>query len=249
MQMHHRLAFSSKNIDARNVQAFAVDSYLGTTTPLVLNNTDSTYLDFDITTDPLSNSMNRFMVVFKTTNTTPLAVSFTSVNAVQQQNKIAIQWKVATETNVKQYEVERSADGINFVKVGETNMSIHNWLDATPLQGNNYYRIKCTFISEQAKYSTIVKVTSDKVASTIELLSNPVRNSMINFQFNNQTKGAYTVNVYNEIGQQVQTAKLSYEGGNGSQSVLVPTSLPKGIYQLEVITPANERIAKKVMVN
>ncbi|UEG48665.1 T9SS type A sorting domain-containing protein [Ferruginibacter lapsinanis] len=248
-QMRHRLAFSSKNISMNNTQAYAIDNYLGTSTPITLNNNDSTFLDFEITADPQSNSMNRFMVVFKTSINAPLPVSFTSINAVQQQNKIAVKWEVATETNVNQYEVERSADGINFTTVGTTNVNTHSWIDAMPLQGNNYYRVKCTFFSEQAKYSTIVKVTSDKATSSIELLNNPVLNSLISLQFNNQSKGVYNVNLYNEMGQQVQTAKLSYEGGNGGQSVSVPTSLPKGIYQMELITPANERITKKIMVN
>ena len=46
-----------------------------------------------------------------------MPVTFSNVKAFELNNNIKVEWKVENETNIRQYEIEKSADGRQFVKV------------------------------------------------------------------------------------------------------------------------------------
>ncbi len=54
-----------------------------------------------------------FSIVFSKAKVLPL--TFTNVKAYQQVTDISVEWKVYNESKVKQYEVEKSAGGNNYV--------------------------------------------------------------------------------------------------------------------------------------
>ena len=78
-----------------------------------------------------------------------LPVTFSSIKATKQYKNIDVEWKVANETGIEKYEVERSGDGKTFngldvekVKTNSESAESYSWIDANPLPGNNFYRIK-----------------------------------------------------------------------------------------------------------
>ncbi len=67
-----------------------------------------------------------------------LPLTFTNVKAYQQNQTINVEWKVENEAGIKQYEIERSADGNNYVQLNETtarnNQSgSYKWIDENPV--------------------------------------------------------------------------------------------------------------------
>ena len=59
-------------------------------------------------------------------------------------------------------------------------MAGFNYVDATPLEGYNYYRLKTVTIDRKVKYSTIVVLLNkDKGFELISLAPNPVQNTAI----------------------------------------------------------------------
>ena len=142
-------------------EAFLEDKFTGDR--LQLSTAGVSEIDFDITANPLSKAEDRFRVVFKSPVQTVLPVTFTSVKAWQQNKNITVQWKVANEINIKNYEVEKSVDGINFTKVNTTLSAgsfagnyLYKWLDESAVAGDNYYRIKSNGINEKFSYSEAV---------------------------------------------------------------------------------------------
>jgi hypothetical protein len=83
-------------------------------------------------------------------------------NAVD--NKVPLQWNVITETNARNYEVERSTDGNNFIALSSVTSAVVNannsytHTDALPVTGNNYYRIKQVNADGSVAYSNIAMV-------------------------------------------------------------------------------------------
>ena len=76
-----------------------------------------------------------------------LPVTFTSIKAYQQNKDIAVEWKAENESNMKQYDVEKSVDGNHYtiattVAANNAILSNYNWLDVNPSEGYNYYRIR-----------------------------------------------------------------------------------------------------------
>ncbi len=244
----HRLVLSTKYF-VPNASAVLIDQYLNTTTPLVISNTDSVFYEFDINSNA-ANQPDRFMIAFRPIISLP--VKFNNVKATQQQAAIAVEWQMENEINVKNYYVERSADGIHFTKVADkvaiNSSAIYNWLDVSPNNGNNYYRIRLVDQSGASTYSEIIKVKIGNKEITINIVNNPIVNNTINLQFNNQQSGIYKVRLFNQSGQTIESKEISGTGNSWGESFLVSSSLSKGLYNLEILTPSNKKLIKKVIV-
>ncbi|MCY7292405.1 MAG: hypothetical protein LH615_09510, partial [Ferruginibacter sp.] len=79
----------------------------------------------------------------------PLPVTFLYFTAQKQGNNAAVvQWRTGSETNTAYFDVERSADAVNFEFTGKVFASgnasgmSYSFTDYHPLKGINYYRLK-----------------------------------------------------------------------------------------------------------
>ena len=106
----YRFEITADELDRPGLTAFLEDNYLHTTTPLNLNG--STTIDFSIVNIPGSYSSDRFRIVFTPSFVMPLRI--TSVKAYQKDKNIAVEWKVENESNMKEYNVEKSVDGNHY---------------------------------------------------------------------------------------------------------------------------------------
>ncbi|MGG9972082.1 fibronectin type III domain-containing protein [Ferruginibacter sp. SUN002] len=243
-QVQHRLVVSTKYF-ATDVAATLIDKYLNTATPITISNTDSTFYLFDITADAQSNRTDRFMIVFKVLNTTP--VKFSNVKAAQQNAGIAVQWSVANEVNAKSYEVEKSTDGVHFTKMstiaaansGAT--ASYNWLDVSPNTGDNYYRIRLVDQSGAIAYSQIIRVKTGSITSEIGVYPNPVVDGVVGLQLNNMPKGKYEVRIINTVGQTILKKTVQHLGGSAIETLSLGNNVAKGLYKLEVIHPDRQQ--------
>jgi hypothetical protein len=234
----YRLEFIAKDFDASMV-GFLEDTYLNTTT--AVNMTGTTTYDFSVTSNAASAASNRFRIVFK--NTTPLPVTFANITATEKTNGIAVDWKVENEINIASYDVERSENGRDFIKMFNTaargqnsgGAAAYTWLDVKTITGDNFYRIKS--ISKDAKeaYSRIVKVTLGKVKTGFTVFPNPVADGMIGLQMNNIPAGRYTVRILNSDGRLVSREMINHTGGNGTQTITSASQLVSGTYQVEIV--------------
>jgi dienelactone hydrolase len=90
----------------------------------------------------------------------PLPVTFESFEVKKENNGVKLLWKVSEEINVSHYEIEKSANGRDFSRIGSvmaTQQSIYTFMDAL-VSPNNYYRIKSVDADGKYKYSVVVKL-------------------------------------------------------------------------------------------
>jgi len=190
-----------------------------------------------VTNDPDSPSPNDPTIT--QLNAFPLPVTFTGFKAYQKLNDIELEWKV-TESDIYKYEIERSADGRTFVKIGEvmatgrTGMLTYTFLDANPFAGSNFYRIKIIEVAATSKYTNIVKVSLGSTGSMLTIYPNPVREKMLNIEMKTLAKGTYTFTLYNNLGQKVFTKQIDHAGTPASEVIILPTAITKGIYHVQV---------------
>ena len=170
-----------------------------------------------------------------------LPVNFTTVKASQKNNGINVQWNVATETNTREYYVEKSVDGRVFSKsatilaTNNNNTSVsYSWFDAQPNNGVNYYRVKVISSGGESKYSEVVRVNTGKTNKGISIYPNPFNGNTFNLQLNNKPTGEYTVKLYNSTGQIFYNKTLNHDGGSATETIQLSFSLPKGTYQLNI---------------
>jgi hypothetical protein len=97
--------------------------------------------------------------------TNPLPVELVDVKALLLDTRVNISWTTKTETNNDYFDVERSSDGINFIRIssvkgfGTTSLvNYYTTFDNAPLYGLSYYRLKQVDFNGEYTYSNIVSV-------------------------------------------------------------------------------------------
>ena len=241
----YRLRFDAANMNTGNLEAFAEDTYLHTRTSINLDGV--TDINFTVTEAAGSYASNRFRIIFSPA-AGALPVTFTSVKAFQKSENIVVEWKVENEINIKRYEVEKSLNGTQFtilsiIAAGATNSSYtvdYSSTDTRPAAGYNYYRIKSVDVNGTIKYSDVVKVLIGNTKRSIMIYPNPVKNSMLRIQFNNQPSGPYLLKLVNNVGQVSISKQIDHVEGSHIETIALE-KLAHGIYHLEIIFPEGNK--------
>jgi hypothetical protein len=180
----YQLEFKATNMNTPGLIAILQDAYTGTKTVLNLAITNSIYFIVDSTAS--LSAANRFRLVLARVSLAPLPVSFINVSTSRSAAGNAITRKVAAESNMAQYEVERSTDGQSFAKTGtvaSTAQSAFSYTDAQAFSGAVIYRIKGIGLTGELKYSAIVKLTAGNIKPGFSVSLDPSEGNMGNLRF------------------------------------------------------------------
>jgi hypothetical protein len=173
--------------------------------------------------------------------TTTLPVRFVNVKAQREGNRIQVSWTNATEADIQNYVVERSADGRNFTSQAQVNPSRNNGasadytsFDLQPLSGVNFYRIRAVETDGHILYSRIVKLAPYGSDAVFSLYPNPAAaGSQLMIQTSDLSAGSYTIKIYNASAQLLLQQQLTTNGGPVTQSLQLG-NWQKGFYVLEI---------------
>lgn len=114
------------------------------------------------------------------TSFTTLAGAYTlitNLKATQNNQSVLLDWKTEKEVNNLEFQVERSQDSINFSLIGSrasqasdgnsNTVLNYNFIDGSPLNGQNFYRLKQLDKDGKYRYSDVIKMnfTSFKIES------------------------------------------------------------------------------------
>ena len=194
----------------------------------------------------------RFRLIFKSIASGPLPLTLTSIKATRQNRDIRIDWTTANESNLRAYTIEKSDDGNRFstattVKANNLSGNAYSWLDTYAGNGNSYYRIMTTEIDGKVTRSAIMKVAGGKSNPDMHIFPNPVVNNTIHLEIAGQPAGTYSIILLNNNGQAIYQEKINHPGGDFIKTIRPNQNLVKGVYQLQVSTPANEKITEKII--
>lgn len=248
----YRLDISATGWDAALLAAVLEDKYTGTSSTLDL--TGSTMYNFTVNANAASSARDRFRIVFRPQVALP--VTFTSINATQSGNHIAVTWKVNNQLNITRYEIEKSSDGHQFSNVAalpannvNSSSISYSWMDENALPGNHFFRIKAIDNSGRFQYTDVVKVLITKNSNVISVSPNPVSGSgLLNLQFTNQPAGDYRVQLLNTTGQAVFSKLLQHAGGSALQSIHLPAAIAAGVYQLQILSTTNSAQLQRLVI-
>ena len=133
------------------------------------------------------NSYSRFSLGNKIGGTNPLPIELIYFTAKPNEKEVSLDWATASEINNSHFDIERSADGVNFeylatIKAnGDGNhvtKQTYNTIDKKPYKGLSYYRLKQVDKSGEFKYATIVSVEF-KDNSFVSVFPNPAFDKII----------------------------------------------------------------------
>lgn len=104
-------------------------------------------------------------------------------------NTINLSWKTFSEQNNTGFDIERSADGINWFKIGfvasmatqgNSQVSLqYSFTDRNSVNGTNYYRLKQVDMDGQYSYSDIAQAINSGITQLLTVYPNPVTDKLI----------------------------------------------------------------------
>lgn len=184
-----------------------------------------------------------------------LPIHNASVKATKVNDGVLVQWTAYNQENTDRFEVERSTDGSNFTRVYTTLAIVnggldvdYSWLDKSPVNGASYYRIKEVYKTGNHEYSSIVQVKLDNNNKGISIYPNPVAGRNLTLQFNSMAAGVYRARIINNVGQVISQMTINHPGGSASQTLSLSQGMVRGLYKIEVSTPAGTRKNYSILV-
>lgn len=113
----------------------------------------------------------------------PLPVNFIGIVANKiENNGVNIRWDVGDETNVQQYEVEKSTNGASFTTVGTVTAQhkyAYSFNDGSTKSPVIFYRVRSVDIDGRTKYSGIIKLSNNSsYSNTIKVYPTPAQDQI-----------------------------------------------------------------------
>jgi len=132
-------------------------------------------------------------------------LSFTGTLA---KASVALQWQTTNEDNTSAFEVQRvmpltPPEALGTIEAANTQGAhLYKFIDNAPLPGTNYYRLKMIDKDGQVNYSNIISVKTTDDAVSLQLLPNPVQNS-VSLSFT-APAGAYCIDIADAEGRRLK---------------------------------------------
>lgn len=178
----------------------------------------------------------------------PLPVTLISFVAIKEGATAFLNWQTSSETNSDRFEVERGQYGKKWIFLGSVaavgnKASRYSFLDKSPMDGENLYRLKMIDHDETFAYSRIQSLDFDfsLTNSVVVFYPNPVKDRLKIIEIDSGKRVNSKVQMYNSSGNLVQ------------QSENIPTdgidirNLSAGIYIVRIINADGSDIIKKVI--
>lgn len=179
----------------------------------------------------------------------PLPVRLRSFDAVKQSNAALLSWSTVQESNSSHFDVEHSADGVNFIVIGAVqavgNTSVksdYTFIDHNPITGNNYYRLK--MVDKDGNYaSSDIRLVNFSIKNipAITVYPNPV----INEVHITNLRETNLIQILSMDGKLVKNVQANQSAINIDMS-----NIAKGVYTIRVTNKfTNEVTCLKLLKN
>ena len=169
----------------------------------------------------------------RTNNIIPLTLlTFTATPLTNQSVKL--QWTTAKEINFHNFIIERSFNGKDFSAIGKTNSrgqenNRYDWIDFSPIDGINYYRIRMVNNDGSFRYTKTIAINFKTIGiNTFKIVENP-SHSVIRLQINSIENQNISIVITDESGRINSRAKATIVKGNQIIS-LKNSNLSRGVY-------------------
>lgn len=173
---------------------------------------------------------------------------------------VELTWITAKEINNDYFTVERSTDGVSFESIlrvdgsGTTTANkTYRAVDAQPVMGTAYYRLRQTDFNGQTETFNTVAVSFQvkNAARKLQITPNPCSSqcAITLSGSTSNTAGATAVQIFDAVGMEVFAAvPVTGEQGNFTLDLNVGGMLKPGVYVVRT-TSGNETLSQKLIVN
>ena len=173
-----------------------------------------------------------------------LPVNYAYINGKNAGNKNVITWATTAEVNSDRFDIQRSADGVNFTIISSVSskggaiLTEYTFDDSNAPIGISYYRLSQVDKDGHTTISKIISINNKKAGIYIEKYPNPVHNNLtVTVQGN--TNGSLQVAIADMQGKTIMLQQWQKDQSLLKKIVNV-TALQNGVYQM-IITIGKEK--------
>ena len=162
-----------------------------------------------------------------------------------------LNWTLVAGNNIDHFELEKSYDGVNFLKLSDVpyyyknGESVYSYPDPERPAGISFYRLKILDRNGYFIYSPVVPVSNNKIGFELKPFTNPVRNELV-LDYLLPADGLVHIRVVDAYGKAtILRTTIGKKGWNNSRLVFANTAT--GIYIVSILynnTSINKRVVK-----
>ena len=175
----------------------------------------------------------------------PLPLELLAFDATSRTGHVELEWLTGSETGSSHFIVERSRDAVNWNDLftiaaagSSQELRAYNGVDAAPLIGAAFYRLRMVDLDESFSYSEVRQVESH---TSLHVIPNPANGAFTVFD---APDGA-TVRLLDSMGRE-HPVSMARTGASGTLS-FDPHSAPAGVYTLSISAGQGASIARVVL--
>ena len=154
----------------------------------------------------------------------------------ESNNKVKVFWTTEYEKDNGYFNIERSADAVNFTVVGRVAGVNNNGIltdyifyDTHSLKGISFYRLKQVDIDTRFSYSPIERVKNSESDNSFDVYPNPATGTAFNINVLKNITENVDILVYDNIGR----LQLKQQCNNNN-TIIVNHHLPAGTYTIKI---------------
>ncbi len=184
----------------------------------------------------------------------PLPVKLISFNGTPKNVDAFLLWSTANETNNKGFEIERSLDGKNFIRIdfvkGAINSNItkkYSYTDREVFATNKivYYRLKQIDLDGKFEYTKTISISSDKIRNAnIVVYPNPIT-EVLNIEMESFANVSAKLIITDLAGKKVKESLFNVNEGINKFTIDNLAELASGAYIINISSEGNLLFSNK----
>jgi hypothetical protein len=181
-----------------------------------------------------------------------LPVELSNFQGRLKEDQIKLEWQTALEISNDYFTLERSLDGLHFEAIGKVSgqgttseSSNYTYVDRSPRQGVNYYRLVQTDYDGAFEILPTLVSVDYAVTGNIKVMPNPMQGEELNVVYPSLAEGELEVMLFGTNGQLVYKTMRSIFAGRNEFSLTLDNLLP-GVYTLQLVQGENVEVRRVV---
>ena len=186
------------------------------------------------------------------TFTAAMPVALTAFDATVERARVRLHWQTARELNNTGFEVQRSADGRSYEKLGfvpgqgtTATAQTYRYEDVPPAGGHYYYRLRQIDTDGTVDYSPVVTARLNSHDDPPSLSPNPTSGRVV-LNVQQATAGPLRVSIHSVSGQLLQRAQYDLAAGLHRLPLNLDHLLP-GVYTV-VVDQGEQRTHQRLVI-
>jgi hypothetical protein len=173
----------------------------------------------------------------------------TSIELAAQKNynNVLLRWKTNSASSVKQFTVERSADGRDFTFLFNMPVINFSYSDMALLPGLNYYRIRMTDNDGGITYSNVATIlNAASGANLLNIVPNPVTDGRLKMQVASAVAAEMNTQITDLLGRRVKQQTIHLIAGYNAVELNIAALAP-GTYTIAgIVTGEHSKVLRFV---